>query len=46
MCHYILDNNSHISWWISALFILMETEVKKFTISPCVSPLPDKTKTT
>jgi len=24
----------------------METEVKKFTISPCVSPLPDKTKTT
>ena len=52
-CHFILDHNSHVSWWIFTLLVPMETgtntpqrDYKIYNFILTVSTLPDKTKTT
>jgi len=53
-CHFILDHNSQVSWWIFTLFCTdgnrneySADELQNLQLYPnCVSTLPDKTKTT
>ena len=48
-CHFTLDHNSHVSWWIFLHFLyqwkrewILYRGGTKFTTLPCVSTLPDK----
>jgi len=54
MCHFILDDNSHVSWWIFTILLPVETGMnvlwgnyKIYNLTPsCVSTLPGETKAT
>jgi len=54
-CHFILEHNFHVSWWIFTLLVPMETgmntlhrsyKIYNFTLTVSTLPQPDKTKAT